>query len=93
MILEYYQGGKNVDYDCCKFKLIDPEIVWVVFWEFMDMTVYLSIPGFQADLPPLLELTRTTVHAPASWYILSNACIWFLLDEMTQMPDPLSNSG
>ena len=66
VILECYQGGKHVDDNHCKFQLIDPELVWVVFWGFMDMMVYLGTLDFPADLPPVLELTGTTPHAPAS---------------------------
>ena len=83
MILKCCQDGENIDYYCCEFQFVDPQLVWVILWEVIDSTVYFWVPRLPAYLPPVAELTRTTAHVPARRSILSNACIWFAIDEVT----------
>ena len=88
MIFERCWGGENIDDDRHEFQFVDPKLVRMIFWQVIDLTVDFWIPDFPVYLPPVLELTGATAHTPACGGILSNACIGFSVNEMTQRFDP-----
>ena len=53
------------------------------FGKVVDSAVYFWAPGLPADLPPILELVGAAAHSPARGGILSDACIGYVVDEMT----------